>query len=111
MRDTVSTDVTSQSFLRLASVSCPFSSPASYLANTTENATNGPTTTKVNKKNKIRVNTTRRTWWNHNNWQSRENVKQAKENLRSEMQNKLNLLLFTLTNVFEGGQLLIAKFI
>lgn len=34
-----------------------------------------------------------------------------KENLLSEMQNKLNLRLFALTNVFAGVQLLIAKFI
>lgn len=41
----------------------------------------------------------------------RKNAKQAKENLLNEMQNKLNLRLFALTNVFAGVQLLIAKFI
>lgn len=84
----------------------PFLSAASYLGNKTKNATNGEAA-----QNKSKNETTTNNNRSKATRQSRENAKQAKENLLSEMQNKLNLRLFALTNVFAGVQLLIAKFI
>lgn len=84
----------------------PFLSAASYLGNKTKNATNGEAA-----QNKSKNETTTNNNRSKATRQSRETAKQAKENLLSEMQNKLNLRLFALTNVFAGVQLLIAKFI